>query len=335
MQLKNKKLRIMLIASVLLAIITIIVCIPRNHSYTKTDYALNTIVKITIEAKTANQAKAIANLATDEIKRIENLLSCYIETSDIYRINNYAHTEPIKVSDETYELLKRCIYYNRLTDGAFDITVKPLVDLWNINSDTPKVPLYEDIKQALKAVGTDNIILMEENRVYIKNSHTQIDLGGVAKGYCANRIKSLMENNGIKNALIDLGGNIYAMGKNQKGDKWNIGIQKPYAQRGETVKSIALSNQSAVTSGAYERFFEQDGKIYHHILNPLTGYPVQSDLDGVTVISTDSELCDVLSTAIFTAGSQDGTRIFEKTNSTYVIMVKNNGQIEEFGNKRK
>ena len=326
---KNK---ILIIASVLLATIAIIVCVPITHTYTKTDYALNTIVNITVEANTAQKAEAAANLATDEIKRIEKLLSCYIETSDIYRINNYAHKNPLEVSSETYNLLKRCLYYNDLTNGAFDITVKPLVDLWNINSATPKVPLDADIKQALKATGTDNIILMEENRVYIKNEHTKIDLGGVAKGYCANRIKSLFENKGIKNALIDLGGNIYAMGKNSKGDKWNIGIQKPFAQRGETIKSIKLSNQSAVTSGAYERFFKQDGKIYHHILNPSTGYPAESDLSGVTVISTDSELCDVLSTAIFVSGSQAGRVIYEKTDNTYVIIVKNNGKLEEFGN---
>lgn len=332
----HNKFKLSFLITVLLIIVIVTVsCLLTKHTYTKTDYALNTIVKITIEAKTANQAKAMATLATDEVKRIENLLSCYKEESDVYRINNYAHTEPIKVSGETYELIKRCLYYNRLTDGAFDITVKPLVDLWNINSANPQVPRDADIKSALEGVGINNIILMEGNRVYIKNPRTKIDFGGVAKGYCANQIKQILENNGITNALIDLGGNIYAMGKNQNGDSWNIGIQKPFAQRGETIKSIKLSNQSAVTSGAYERCFENKGNIYHHILNPKTGYPAESDFKSVTVISTDSELCDALSTALFVAGMQKVEAICKKIDSIYVMAVNNNDKVTEFGNKSK
>ncbi len=324
---RTKKHLIFAIIFVVLIISVACISMSGSYTYTKTGYALNTVVKITLEAKNQDTAEAAAKKAFDEISRVENLLSCHIEDSEISRINNLAHKEPQQVSAETYNLLVRCMAYNKLTQGAFDITVKPLCDLWNINSNNPQVPSQEQIKKVLPSVGTDNIILKEENSVYITNPDTKIDLGGVAKGYAADRVKLVLEECGIKNALVDLGGNIYAMGNNGKTKSWSVGIQKPFAERGQSFHTLELSDSSAVTSGAYERYFKQGENIYHHIIDPQSGYPANSEFDSVTIVSPSSELADMLSTAVYIMGEIEAESLIADIEHCYGIMLKKDGTI--------
>ncbi len=320
-----RKIKYYLIAMMIfvsMALFVIFVSFDRGYVHTTTDYALNTIVKVTVEAKSEKDAIKAGKDAVDEIKRIENLLSCHIPGSDIYRINDMGYSQPQRVEDETYEILSRCIGYSHLTGGAFDITVKPLCDLWDVTSDNPKVPDRQKIEKLLKSVGIHNIELRENNMVSLLTPDTKIDLGGVAKGYCADRVKSILKEQGIENALIDLGGNIYAMGSNQKDKPWSIGIQKPFALRGEHYYKLEISDLSLVTSGAYERYFEYDGNIYHHIIDAKNGYPAESDIKSVTVVADSSELADVLSTSIFVLGSEKGQELLKVQSNMYAIMLK-------------
>ena len=274
-----------------------------------TEFAMNTVVSITAYGDRADEA---VKASFKEVKRIEALLSCHIENSEISKINKLAHIEKQKVSNETAKVLKKALWLCQKTGGAFDITLKPLSDLWNIKAEKPKIPTDEEIKNTLSIVGYENIEI-DGNFVSFKKKGVQIDLGGAAKGYCADRVKEVLKSHGIKNALIDLGGNIYALGKNEQGKNWRIGLQKPGGKRGEYFSIEELSGKSAVSSGSYERYFEKNGKIYHHIMDRKTGYPSNSGLVSVTAISENSFEADMLSTAIFVMGADE----FEKIKSEF------------------
>lgn len=270
---------------------------------------MNTVVSVTAYGDKADEA---VKAAFDEVKRIEKLLSCHIEDSEISKVNKSAHINPVEVSPETAEVLKKALLFCQKTKGAFDISIKPLSDLWNIKAEKPEVPSDEQIKNTLSFVGYENISL-DGNLVSFKKEGVQIDLGGAAKGYCADRVREVLKSFGVKNALIDLGGNIYALGKNEQGGSWRIGLQKPGGKRGEYFSIEELSDKTAVTSGSYERYFEKDGKIYHHILDRSTGKPADSGLISVTVISKNSFEADMLSTAIFVMGAEE----FEKVKNEF------------------
>ena len=314
--------KIVLIFCVFLVCLSFSSCSEKKVS--STELAMNTVISITAYGDRADEA---VKASFKEVKRIEALLSCHIDDSEISRINKWAHTKKQKVSDETAKVLKKALWVCQKTNGAFDISLKPISDLWNINAQNPKVPSNEEIKSALSTVGYENIEI-DGNFVSFKKKGMQIDLGGAAKGYCADRIKEILKAHGIKNALIDLGGNIYALGKNEQGKNWRIGLQKPDGKRGEYFRVEELSGKSAVSSGSYERYFEQNGKIYHHILDRKTGCPSNSGLISVTVVSENSFEADMLSTAIFVMGADE----FEKIKSEfefdkYITVDKFNNEI--------
>ncbi len=289
-----------------------------------TEFYLNTVITITAYGEKSQEG---VRKAFDEIKRIENLLSCYIETSEISKINKNAFLKPTEVSGETVEFLKKTLIFSEKTDGAFDITVKPLMSLWDITSETPRVPADSEIKSALSGVGYENIVI-NGNLVSFLNKNTKIDLGGAAKGYAADMAVKVLNDYGIKNAILDLGGNIYALGKNPQGKNWRIGLQDPSKKRGESFSVAELSDKTAVTSGSYERYFEKDGKVYHHIINPKTGIPADTGLISVTVIGESSLEADMLSTAVFVMGAEEFIKIKDLFNFEKIITV------DKYNNKK-
>ncbi|MBR3932580.1 MAG: FAD:protein FMN transferase [Clostridia bacterium] len=291
-----------------------------------TEFALNTVITITAYGDKAQEAM---DASFAEVKRIENLLSAYIDGSDISKINKSACDAPVEVSDETINVLTKALEMSQKTDGAFDITVKPLVDLWDIKSENPKIPSEDAINTAKNLVGYKDVVI-DGNRVSFKKQGMKIDLGGAAKGYCADKVIEVLKSYGVKNALIDLGGNIYALGKNENGDNWRIGLQDPTSARGEHFSVEEISDKTAVTSGSYERYFEKDGKIYHHILNPETGRPADSGLISVTVISKNSFEADMLSTAVFVMGSEKFKEKSDNFNFSKVITVDKNNIAKTF-----
>lgn len=288
---------------------------------TQTALLLDTIVSVTCYGEGSDEA---ANAAIDEIKRIEAIFSPYIETSEIYRINQKAHSEPVKVTDEVMSVLKEALRICALTDGAFDITIKPLVDLWNIKAENPSIPSQDAIAEAKSKVDWTKVEL-SDGTVRLGAEGMMLDLGGAAKGYAADCAVKVIRDHGIKDAILDLGGNVYAMGSSEKGTPWRIGLQDPDGKRGEYFKAEELSDLSCVTSGSYERYFESGGRIYHHIINPKTGYCADEGLISVSVIGKSSFEADMLSTAIFVMGAEKFEKIKDNFDIVkYIIVDKTN-----------
>jgi len=292
---------------------------------TKTDFCLDTFVSVTCYGENADKA---ADAAIDEIKRIESVFSPFLETSELYKINQTAY-DGCEISDEMKNVLTKALRVCEITDGAFDITIKPLSDLWNIKSENPKVPDDEAISKAKEKVGYENVSI-EGTTITFKKEGMAIDLGGAAKGYAADRAKDIIKSYGIKNAILDLGGNIYALGKSEKKAPWRIGLQDPSKERGEFFMAIDLSDSSCVTSGSYERYFEENGKIYHHIIDPLSGTPADSGLISVSVVSESSFEADMLSTAIFVMGEERYEKIKNKFNIEKYVTVDKNNHFKEY-----
>ncbi len=297
---------------ILIALCMCLCSCGKSEKSTQTALALDTLVSVTCYGDGSAEA---ANAAIDEIKRIEGIFSPYIETSEIYKINQNAHIAPVEVSDEVMSVLRQALRVCSLTDGAFDITIKPLVDLWNIKSENPAVPSDEKIEEAKAKVDWTKVKLAD-GTVSLGTDGMMLDLGGAAKGYAADCAVKVLRDYGIKDAILDLGGNVYAMGSSEKGSPWRIGLQDPGGKRGEYFKLEELSDLSCVTSGSYERYFESDGKIYHHIINPKTGKCADEGLISVSVIGKSSFEADMLSTAIFVMGAEE----FEKIKDNFDIV---------------
>ncbi len=290
---------------------------PSKEPLTKSGFYFDTVIQITIYD--SNDSDLIAQCFS-YCEDFENLISRTKEGSDIYRIN-HASGMPVEVSDTTIELLEAGIYYGELTDGAFDITIAPLSQLWDFKNNT-RVPEANDIKTALSHVNYKNI-LIDDNTVTLKDPEASIDLGGIAKGYMADCLKKYLEKEGIKSALINLGGNILTIGAKPDGSAFQIGIQRPFDKKNATITSASAIDSSVVTSGSYERYFEMDGKIYHHILDTNTGYPCQNDLLGVTILSQDSMAGDALSTACFALGLKDAKKLIDSLDGVEAIFITN------------
>ena len=292
-------------------------CACSEKKVTKHTVSLDTIVTITCYGKNADRA---SDEAIKEIERIHSVFSSFDENSEIYKINENAFKEPVKMSDEVLFVIEKCLEMSKVTDGAFDITVKPLTEIWNVKAESPKVPEESKIKDALSKIGWENIEIAD-GYISFKKEGMKIDLGGAVKGYACDRAKEIITSYGIKNALLDLGGNLYALGVSESGKSWKVGIQDPSQMRGESFKTLNLSDVSCVTSGSYERYFEENGKIYHHILDTKTGYPVDKGLISVTVVSPSSFEADMLSTAIFALGEDRINELKEKYKFQECIVV--------------
>jgi thiamine biosynthesis lipoprotein len=218
----------------------------------------------------------------------------------------------VSYSDFT-EILKRGVLLATASRGAFDFTIRPIAELWNIGQDDARVPSEQEIADALPSVDYHNV-LIDESDISLANG-ASIDLGGIAKGYAADKIAELFKSKGVKDALIGLSGNIYALGKNEDGEDWQIGLQDPLLET-SYIGVLAISDTSVVTSGAYERFAEIDGVRYGHIFDPKSGIPVDNDLLSVSIISADSTLADAYSTALFVMGLDAALQFHAKRGAT-------------------
>lgn len=251
--------------------------------------------------------------------RYEQLFSRTIETSDISRINA-AKGKPVEVDNETIELIEKGLYYSQLSNGSFDITIAPLSELWDIKNNPGNIPDAASIEEAKSHVDYRNV-QVEENTVTLKDPDAAIDLGGIAKGFIADKLKVYLKSEGIEHGQIDLGGNLLTIGSKTDGSDFHIGIQKPFAETNEAITTVDIHDQSVVSSGTYERYFKKDGKIYHHLLDPKTGYPYDNGLLQVTIISDQSVDGDGLSTACFALGLEKGTELIESLDHVQAIFV--------------
>ncbi len=257
----------------------------------------------------------------------EDMLSKTREGSEIYKLNHRAPGErSLQVSEKTAKVIEKGLEYSRLSEGAFDITIEPLSSLWNFTSENPQVPPEQEIGAARERVDYRKVSV-EGNVVTFADDETALDLGAIAKGFIADELKAYLTEEGVESAIINLGGNVLCLGERPEGEPFRIGLQRPFAERNEVVETLNIRDLSVVSSGVYERHFEQDGVNYHHLLNPRTGYPYDNGLVQVTIISPRSVDGDGLSTACFALGVEEGSLLIESMEGIYGIFMTENGDI--------
>ena len=291
---------------------------------TKTGFYLNTVVSITLYDRSGKDP--LFDEAMSLIGEYDSLLSKTAEGSDIYRIN-HAGGSPVEVDARTAELLSIALSYASLSDGLVDPTIGTLSDLWSFG-DTNEgiVPSREDIEEALSHIDYTKVKL-SGNTVTLLDPKARLDLGFIAKGYIADKLKEFLIENGVANGIINLGGNVLTIGTKPDGSDYHIGVQKPFAETGTALTTLTVRDRSLVSSGNYERYFEKDGILYHHILSTRDGYPVNSGLNGVTIISENSVDGDALSTLCFILGYEKGRKLIDSLPDTEAVFISDAGEL--------
>ncbi len=315
--------RVLLFIFAILCVLGCVGCRAQVTSFSRSDFALNTAVTVTVYDLPKSAADKALTASFDEIERLEALLSVTREGSDIAKLNE-AGGKPITVSNETAELLLQAKQYGEFSKGAFDVTVRPLTLLWDFAAENPTVPNTDALLQAAKAVDYRRLVVTETTAQLPADAG--VDLGGIAKGYIGDRVRTVLQQHGITSAIIDLGGNIVVCG-NKQGKAFRVGIKDPQ----DTTKLCAVisgEDISAVTSGVYERGFTVDGVRYHHLLNPQTGMPVNNGLASVTIVCESSAKADALSTACFVMGEQAATELIASLDGVEALFVRTDGTIQ-------
>ncbi len=317
-----------IIATVSIIALLIIAYLTFNNvePVSKTGYYLDTICTITVYDMKEKDANKVIEKGFETCSYYENLLSKTIKTSDISKING-AKGEWVTVDNDTLELINKGVYYSDLSEGTFDITVGRLTDLWDFHAENPKVPKEIDIEDAVKHIGYE-IIAIDENEIKLVDPDAKIDLGGIAKGYIADKVSETLEDEGVTSAVVNLGGNIVTIGKKNGENDFVIGIERPYSDMTEVIGTVSVSDSTVVTSGVYERQFEYEGTVYHHILDINTGYPILSDVEAVSLVSNKgmSVDCDALSTICLLLGSEKGMEIIEDTDDMEALFITTTGE---------
>ncbi len=302
-------------------------CSRQELSVSRSGFYFDTIITITLYG-TGDESLIDGCFAL--AKKYENLFSATVEDSDVSRINENAGSF-VTVDPETAALIQKGIDYGTLSGGRFDITLGKLTRLWNIpeiaenlesddnEADASLLPSDAEIKEALAHVDYRKIQI-DGSRVMLTDPESELDLGGIAKGYIADRMKEYLNERQVSSGIINLGGNVLTIGEKKDGS-YRIGIQKPFGENGETIAVLEIADASVVSSGVYERFYRIGETLYHHILDPDTGYPYQNGLYEVTIISRDSADGDALSTACFALGPDDGMELVESLDGVEAVFV--------------
>ncbi|MFH1189562.1 MAG: FAD:protein FMN transferase [Candidatus Omnitrophota bacterium] len=269
----------------------------------------------------AKKADEAVDKAFEEMVRVEGIFSAYDASSEVSAVNRLAKGEEAKVSAEAFYLINRAIEYGQKTNGAFDITVKPLIDLWAKAKSEGKVPAEADIREAMEKTGPGSVMLdKSRHTVLFAKSGMALDLGGVAKGYAVARAVKVLKESGIKSAIVHAGGDMYCLGYKVGRRPWKVGIRHPRDSRA-IVYELEVKDKSVDTSGDYERYFMIGNKRYSHIIDPRTGMPVGDDIVSVTVIADDPAIGDMYSTALCVLG-EDGMRLAEKEGIDVALVRK-------------
>jgi thiamine biosynthesis lipoprotein len=250
-------------------------------------------------------------------------MSANLADSELERVNLMAGKEAVAVHGDLLELVEKALYYADISGGAFDPAVGPLVKLWGIGTDAPHIPSDEEIAGLLPLVNRRDIEINRQNMtIFLRQPGMRLDLGAIAKGYAADEIAAIVRRAGVKRAMIDLGGNIFAYGEKEDKSPWRIGIQNPLGNRGDYIGIAEVRNKTIVTSGVYERYIEVEGKRYHHLLSPETGFPADNGLLSVTIIADSSVDADGLSTAVFVLGGEKGSALVESMGAEAIFVFE-------------
>ena len=322
------KKRIIYGACILLFVIAVASFFLSNSTaepVSETRFMLDTICTVTLYDWRGDGGEIIDG-AFALCDRYEKMLSATVSSSDIYKIN-HSGGMPVEVSGETAELLRRAIDYCRLSDGKFDITIFPVKTLWHFGEDQPALPDPNALAKAVRKV--DYTKLRVDGATVTLPAGMGIDLGAIAKGFIADRMAGYLRENNVNSAIVDLGGNIYALGNKPDGQLWRVGIRKPFADGEADV--VETSDSSVVTSGVYQRYFVKDGKIYHHILNSHDGMPCETGLYSVTVTAESSEQCDALSTICMLIGYDESIGLLSEFQNVRAEFITSDGELLYYG----
>ncbi len=306
-------------------------------------FAMDTVCSITIydmSGFSKDRADEVLKDARRECERLEDLLSATKEGSDIYLINHYALSQtdgdsskgPVSCRPETMEVLNKALDYCELSKGRFDVTIGAVSLLWDFHEEGDhRLPDEKELSEALKTVDHHKVIISDgQDSVTLTDPGSRLDLGAIAKGYCADKITSLLKEEGVTSAMVNLGGNVCVIGSKPDKTPFIIGIETPYSDRREISATAAITDGTIVTCGVYERYFEKDGTKYHHILDPSTGYPVDTDLLSVSVRSSAgaSADCDALSTICLLLGYDKASELIEKKDGFEALFILKDNSIK-------
>ena len=305
--------------------------LEKNEASESEIFALDTA--ITLKVYGSKRAQVLKKLE-DKINELDDMLSTGKETSEVSRLNRSGEAV---LSPTVANLVKRSLGIYKKTDGLFDITIYPLMELWGFPTKNYRVPSEKEIEEKLKLVGSDKIDFNEETRkISFKNKGMEIDFGGIGKGYITDELVKILTDEKVESAIINLGGNVFGFRKKPDGSLWNIAIRDPN-EPDKYMAAIRLEDSAVITSGGYERYFEENGIIYHHILDPRTGKPSESGLKSVSIISKDGTLADALSTSLFIMGEEKAVKYWKENGSNFdiLLMTKDNRLLVSAGIKDK
>ena len=324
----NPSIKILTIITLCISLILSTTGCNSLNSYTtpinKQGFAFDTLVSITIyDSNNYSLLDECFNMCSC----YENMLSKTVKGSDIYRIN-HANTEAVTVSDETITLLKYSIDAYNNYDQIFDISISPVSDIWTNARETSVLPELSSITNALANVNLSALNIDTKHFTVSKaNPDLQIDLGGIAKGYIADKLKEYLISEGVTSAIISLGGNIMTIGSKPDGSSFTIGIKEPFSQTNSAIAALSITDKTVVTSGTYERYFINEGRIYHHIIDPATGYPANTDLNSVTIITDSSMQADVLSTLCIILGLEKAKEVINHAPGIEALFITSDNTI--------
>lgn len=334
------------LASIVLVIVTtgiLTACSPNTNSNTNTNstsesnqeevfavdgFAMGTVISQKIYG--AN-GEAIANETMKKITDLEALLTFNAPEGDIYKLNENAGKAKVELNPETIKIINNAQHISDLSGGAFDVTVGPVVKTWGIGTEQERIPTPEEIKSLLPLINYQDLEV-DENSARLKNAGQQVDLGGIAKGYAGDVAVDIYKKEGIQSAFINLGGNVVTLGNKPDGSPWTVGIRNPRSKADQTssqqiVGTVTVTDKAVVTAGDDQRYFEKDGKRYHHIIDARTGYPADSDLMSVTLITDSSFDADAIDTAVFILGLEKGMELIQKQGGIEAVFITRDKKI--------
>lgn len=289
--------------------------------YDQTEFLMGTYVSLRVYDEGKEE---VLDEAFNRVAELADKITVNGPGSEMDKVNEASGLEAVEISEDVFSLIETAAEYSAIEKSGFDYTIGPITDLWRIGFDDARVPEPEEIEAALPLVDHSKVELDRSNhKVFLKETGMQLDLGAIAKGYIADEVKEVFMEHGVTTAIIDLGGNVVVMGDSPTRDTggFNVGVQDPSDNRGAYIGAINLKDQSIVTSGVYERYIEKDGEIYHHLMNPETGYPLNNNLASVTIISDESIDGDALSTAVFGLGLEAGLDYVNKLKDVEAVFV--------------
>lgn len=307
-------------------------CARNKEPISRMGFYFDTVIQITLYD---TEDEAILDGCFALAEKYEGLFSATKEGSDVWNIN-HGNGESVTVSEETVKLLQTAVDYANTTERRIDPTIRPVSELWDFGSEgDAHVPEDAAVKEALSHVACDNIRFGKApsdetgesvyRTVTLTDKKAAVDLGFIAKGYIADRMKEYLLSQGVKSACLSLGGNVLAIGEKPDGSPFRIGIQEPFAETGKSLGTIEIRDTSVVTSGIYERCFYEDGVLYHHVLDTATGYPVDNELAGVTIVCPSSVKADALSTACLCLGLEEGRKFLDAQEDVAYLLVTRDG----------